>query len=206
MRASARPLGVRWELIDGGLLELMPSFLPSDACVAWFERVRAAVPFERRQIRILGRTVDQPRLSAWIGDPDAAYTYSGVRNEPLAWPDVLRELRDAVSAAAGSEFNSVLCNLYRDGRDSMGMHADAERELGLEPVIASVSLGAVRRFQLRHRKRKDARLDLDLPDGSLLIMRGALQRHYRHGVPKQPSVTLPRINLTFRKVMADAGG
>jgi alkylated DNA repair dioxygenase AlkB len=105
-----------------------------------------------------------------------------------------------VSAAADLRFNSVLCNLYRDGRDSMGMHSDGERELGQNPVIASLSLGAVRRFQLRHRRRKGAGLDLDLPDGSLLIMRGALQHHYRHGVPKQPQINAPRINLTFRKI------
>ncbi|HTU63812.1 MAG TPA: alpha-ketoglutarate-dependent dioxygenase AlkB, partial [Polyangiales bacterium] len=93
---------------------------------------------------------------------------------------------------------------YRDGSDSMGLHSDAERELGENPVIASLSLGATRRFQLRHRKRREGKLDIDLPSGSLLVMRGTTQHHYRHGVPKQPNVLAPRINLTFRRIVHDA--
>jgi len=191
---------VKWELADDGQLELLPDFIPAAAREELFERLRQAVPFEAKQIRIMGRSVDQPRLTAWIGDASAVYTYSGVRNVPAPWPEVLAELRDRVAAVTGAPFNSVLCNLYRDGRDSMGMHSDSERELGRNPVIASLSLGAARRFQLRHRKRRDAGLDLELPDGSLLIMRGGLQHHYRHGVPKQPKIEGARINLTFRQV------
>lgn len=189
-----------WSLPDAGLLTLLPDFIPDGERASWFERLRAAVPFEAKAIQILGRSVLQPRLTAWIGDANAVYTYSGVRHEPLGWPSELVELRERVAKAADTPFNSVLCNLYRDGRDSMGMHSDSERELGRDPVIASLSLGAVRRFQLRHRKQKGVGLDLDLPDGSLLIMRGALQHHYRHGVPKQPQIAAPRINLTFRKL------
>jgi len=192
---------VRWELDEGGVLELLPDFVPAAERVRWFERVRGTVPFEAKQIRIMGRTVAQPRLTAWIGDPDAVYTYSGVQNVPVPWPEPLRELRELVAVAAGAEFNSVLCNLYRDGHDSMGMHSDSERELGPNPRIASLSFGAVRRFQLRHRRNKAARLDLDLPDGSLLIMSGSVQHHYRHAVPKQPAIDAPRINLTFRNVL-----
>jgi len=112
----------------------------------------------------------------------------------------------------GSALNCVLCNRYRSGVDSMGFHSDAERELGRNPVIASLSLGAARRFQLRHRdpNRLDnsdhgealSKLDLDLPSGSLLIMRGSTQHHYRHGVPKQPGIVEPRINLTFRRIIS----
>jgi alkylated DNA repair dioxygenase AlkB len=162
--------------------------------------LRAALPFAAKEIVIFGRPVMQPRLTAWIGDAGAVYRYSGTRNEPAPWPEALSELRARVSDVAGVPFNSVLCNLYRSGTDSMGMHSDSEPELGRNPVIASLSLGAVRRFQLRHRKRKGVRLDLDLPDGSLLVMRGALQHFYRHGVPKQPSILGERINLTFRLV------
>lgn len=179
---------------------LVPDFIPAEQRSALFEALRAEVPFASKQIKIFGRSVDQPRLTAWIGDESAVYTYSGVRNEPVPWPPELGALRERVSAAAEVSFNSVLCNLYRDGHDSMGMHSDSERELGQNPVIASVSLGAVRRFQLRHRKQKGVGLDVELPDGSLLIMRGALQHHYRHGVPKQPQILSPRINLTFRKI------
>ncbi|HKU44691.1 MAG TPA: alpha-ketoglutarate-dependent dioxygenase AlkB [Polyangiales bacterium] len=189
-----------WALPDDGFVTLLADFIPAGERAGWFERLRAAVPFEVKQIKILGRSVTQPRLTAWVGDASAVYTYSGVRHEPLAWPPELAELRERVASAAGVPFDSVLCNLYRDGRDSMGMHSDSERELGRNPVIASLSLGAVRRFQLRHRKLKGVGLDLDLPDGSLLIMRGALQHHYRHGVPKQPQIDAPRINLTFRRL------
>ena len=189
-----------WALPDDGLVTLVPDFVPAERRRTLFDALRAEVPFASKEIKIFGRTVIQPRLTAWIGDPGAGYTYSGVRNEPEPWPPELGSLREVVGAAAGTRFNSVLCNLYRDGHDSMGMHSDSERELGQDPVIASVSLGAVRRFQLRHRKQKGVGLDLDLPDGSLLIMRGALQHHYRHGVPKQPQIQEPRINLTFRSV------
>lgn len=134
---------------QGGQLELFEGFISPNACALLFEALRAEIPFAQRPIRIMGRTIMQPRLSAWIGDPGTAYTYSGVLNEPAPWPPALAALRVPVSARAVEPFNSVLCNLYRDGSDSMGFHADAERELGPEPVIASLSLGATRRFQLR---------------------------------------------------------
>jgi alkylated DNA repair dioxygenase AlkB len=195
---------MRWELPDGGLVELIPEFVPPERCATMFESLRAALPFEAKEIRIMGRNVMQPRLTAWVGDEGAVYRYSGMLNLPQPWSEPLAELRVRVTEAAGVGFNSVLCNLYRSGTDSMGMHSDSERELGENPVIASLSLGAVRRFQLRHRKRRGVGLDLDLPDGSLLIMRGALQHHYRHGVPKQPGIEGARINLTFRHVTPPA--
>jgi alkylated DNA repair dioxygenase AlkB len=191
---------VRWELPDDGIVELISGFVPNERCAATFESLRAVLRFEAKEIVIFGKPVMQPRLTAWVGDAGAVYRYSGIRNQPQPWPVELSELRARVSDAAGVQFNSVLCNLYRSGTDSMGMHSDSEPELGQSPVIASLSLGAVRRFQLRHRKRKGVGLDLDLPDGSLLVMRGALQHFYRHGVPKQPSVAGERINLTFRVV------
>jgi alkylated DNA repair dioxygenase AlkB len=133
-----------------------------------------------------------------VGDPDAKYTYSGLSNEPLPWTPALLDLRASVARAADTSFNSVLCNLYRDGNDSMGFHADAEPELGAEPVIASLSLGAERKFQVRAKRDAADRLDLQLSNGSLLVMRGALQQNYRHAVPKQRGIAEPRINLTFR--------
>lgn len=194
---------MNWELPDDGRLELWPDFIPQPERASLFGALSASIPFERKQIRVFGRSVDQPRLTAWIGDADAVYTYSGVRNDPLPWPPLLAALRERVAATVGVPFNSVLCNLYRNGADSMGMHADRERELGERPVIASLSLGTVRRFQLRHRKLRAVGLDLDLPDGSLLVMRGALQQHYRHGVPRQPKIAGARMNLTFRRVVGE---
>ena len=188
----------------GGELELITGFIAPERAVALFDDVHAAVSWQARDIRIAGRTLAEPRLTAWIGDPDAHYTYSGRHNHPEPWPAALRALREQISAATGEALNSVLCNLYRDGRDSMGMHSDAEPELGPRPFIASLSLGATRRFQMRHRKLKEPRLDLALESGSLLLMRGTLQQNFRHGVPKQRDVAAPRINLTFRRILPGA--
>lgn len=195
---------MRWELCAGGELELIAGFIAPARAAALFDEVRAAVAWQARSIRIAGRTVAEPRLTAWIGDPAAHYTYSGRHNQPEPWPDTLRGLREQISELTGEPLNSVLCNLYRDGRDSMGLHSDAEPELGPEPFIASLSLGATRCFQMRHRKQKEPRLDLALESGSLLLMRGTLQQHFRHGVPKQPAIEAPRINLTFRRILAPA--
>jgi alkylated DNA repair dioxygenase AlkB len=153
-------------------------------------------------VRIFGREIASPRLSCWIGDAEAVYTYSGTRFEPRAWTSALAELRDAVSAQCGEIYNSVLCNLYRDGRDAMGWHSDSEPELGPAPVIASLSFGAARRFRLRHKRDRALRLELDLASGSLLLMAGATQRNYRHDLPRTVRPVAPRINLTFRRIFA----
>ncbi|MET0388423.1 MAG: alpha-ketoglutarate-dependent dioxygenase AlkB [Polyangiales bacterium] len=193
---------MRWELLDGGELELIEDFIEPAEQAACFAQLRAIVPWQFRSIRSFGRMLQEPRQTAWIGDPGAVYTYSGRINEPTPWPTSLAELRTRVATQVGADFNAVLCNLYEHGQHSMGLHADAEPELGPNPVIASVSLGATRRFQLRHRKLAHEKLDVDLPTGSLLVMRGTVQTHYRHGVPKQPRVQEPRINLTFRRIVA----
>ena len=145
--------------------------------------------------------MDSPRLSCWIGDPDAVYTYSHTRFEPQPWTPALRELRDSLSQACGEVYNSVLCNLYRDGHDAMGWHSDSEPELGDAPVIASLSFGATRRFRLRH-KRDSARVPKStLQSGSLLLMAGATQNHYRHDLPRTARECGARINLTFRRIL-----
>jgi len=136
-----------------------------------------------------------PRLTAWHGEK--GYVYSGIRLEPAPWNEPLLELEAIAEELAWAPFNSVLLNLYRDGRDSVSWHADNEPGLGYNPVIASVSLGAQRRFQLRHR-RSGARVSLDLPHGSCLIMAGATQHHWLHQLPKTARPVGPRINLTFR--------
>jgi alkylated DNA repair dioxygenase AlkB len=159
----------------------------------------ARVPWEVHRIRLFGRTVDSPRLSCWIGDPGAAYRYSGALFTPHPWPASLAALRAAVAQAAGAPFNSVLANRYRSGTDAMGWHSDDEPELGPQPVIASLSLGATRRFVLKARAG-DQRLVLELPHGSLLVMRGDTQRNYRHALPRTAKPVGERVNLTFRQV------
>jgi alkylated DNA repair dioxygenase AlkB len=157
-------------------------------------------------IRLFGREVASPRLSCWIGDPGTAYVYSRTRFEPQPWPPALAALRMRVARACGADFNSVLANLFRDGRDAMGWHSDDEAELGPAPVIASLSLGAVRRFLFRPRHVRGVRpagrtLELALPHGSLLRMSGATQRYYEHALPRAARIREPRINLTFRRIV-----
>ena len=167
--------------------------------------LQAYLPWTRHRLRLFGREVEAPRLSCWIGDPGASYRYSGATFAPHPWPDLLQPVREAVSEAAGVPFNSVLANLYRDGNDAMGWHSDDERELGPQPVIASLSLGATRRFVLKARAADAdgdvARHVLDLPHGSLLVMAGDTQRRYRHALPRTARPVGPRINLTFRRIL-----
>ena len=171
-----------------------PGWVPdADGLLA---RLTTEIAWEQHEITLFGRTVPTPRLTAWMGD--AAYVYSGVRNEPAPWPPVLLRLRDRLSVELGVELNSCLANLYRDGSDSMGYHSDDEPELGPEPTIASVSLGARRRFLLRHRTTRE-RWAWDLGAGDLLVMRADSQSAYAHSVPKTARPVGPRMNLTFRR-------
>lgn len=189
----------QWErlaLPDGDVALLRGLALPAD-CMA---RLVAESHWRQDAIRLYGREMLQPRLHAWYGEPEAVYTYSGLRNVPLPWTPLLTELRGIVEDAAGARFNSVLLNLYRDGRDSMGMHSDDEHELGPQPVIASLSLGATRTFILRHRREKGLKpVRVPLGDGDLLLMRGDTQANWAHGINKQAQAGA-RLNLTFRLI------
>ncbi len=178
-----------------------PAFLPGAEADALLARLGAEAAWEQRIIRIFGRELPQPRLTAWYGDANARYTYSGLTWEPRPWLPALLALRHRLELAAGSPFNSVLLNSYRSGQDSMGWHADDEPELGPTPVIASLSLGATRRFRLRPRAGlPHPPFGLDLPHGSLLLMRGPTQQHWQHALPKTARPVGPRLNLTFRWV------
>jgi alkylated DNA repair dioxygenase AlkB len=180
-------------------VRLDPAWLAGGAADTLFSELVRAIPWENHPVRLFGRDIPAPRLSCWIGDADAVYRYSGVARAPRPWPATLASLRERLSGELGTAFNSVLANLYRDGRDAMGWHADDEPELGAAPLIASVSLGAERRFVLRHRAT-GARHALALPHGSLLVMAGPTQRAYRHALPRTARVVGPRLNLTFRRV------
>jgi alkylated DNA repair dioxygenase AlkB len=182
-------------------VRLDPHWLPEAEAVSLFDALLAGVPWEVHRIRLFGREVDSPRLSCWIGDPGAAYTYSGTRFTPRPWPEALRPVRARLRDELGIDFNSVLANRYRNGRDGMGWHRDSEAELGRDPTIASISLGATRRFALRHRRDAAMRLAFDLPAGALLVMAGQTQRHYLHALPKTTRAVGERINLTFRRTV-----
>lgn len=181
-----------------------PAWLSRGDADELFARLLEDVPWERHRLRLFGREVDAPRLSCWIGDAGAIYMYSRSRFEPRPWTASLRLLRERVEHACQARFNSVLANLYRDGQDSMGWHSDDEPELGVQPLIASVSLGAERRFRFRRRVPRGARaappVGIVLSHGSLLCMAGDTQHHYQHDLPKSAGVSAPRINLTFRLI------
>lgn len=164
-------------------------------------RLVEEVPWRAEEIVMFGTRMRQPRLTAWYGDPGCVYAYSGVRLEPLPWSATLRDVKTRIEAATAETFNSVLLNCYRDERDSVGFHSDAEPELGPQPIIASLSLGAERIFVMKHKTVKNLpSVRLSLASGSLLLMKGDTQHNWRHGVPKQTRPCGPRINLTFRRI------
>lgn len=159
-------------------------------------------PWRSEVITLWGQQYRQPRLTAWFGDPGASYTYSGLSLEPLPWTDLLSDIRSRIEALANASFNSVLLNYYRDHADSMGMHSDDEPELGKNPTIASVSLGEQRTLVLKHKFRKELKpVPVPLDSGSLLLMAGATQHNWKHGINKSGRVCGPRVNLTFRRIV-----
>jgi alkylated DNA repair dioxygenase AlkB len=190
--------------LPGADLAFDPQWLPRAEADALLPRLLAEVPWETHRIRMFGRMVDSPRLSCWIGDAGARYRYSGTLFEPHPWPRPLQALRERLRDALGTDFDSVLANRYRDGRDAMGWHRDDEPELGPQPVIASLSLGATRRFRLKADDPAIPPLALALPHGSLLVMRGATQSRFRHALPRTARPVGERINLTFRRIVRPA--
>ncbi len=178
----------------------LAGWLPPAQAAALQAALLRDIPWEVHRIRMFGRLVDSPRLSCWMGDADARYRYSGADFLPHPWPDVLMPVRDRLQEELGTRLNSVLLNRYRSGTDSMGWHSDDEPELGPQPVIASLSLGAARRFLLRRRDDHAFKANYLLGHGDLLVMAGSTQAHYQHALPKSARVQAERINLTFRLI------
>ena len=160
----------------------------------------AHINWQHNQIKLFGKTIYEPRFSAWYGDNHASYTYSGVERRPVAWTPLLQKIKQDIEQIVSRTFNSVLLNWYRDGQDSMGWHADDEKELGNNPLIASLSLGANRDFQLHRKTDTKQKVTISIQNGSLLVMGGSLQHHWKHALPKRKNIQKPRINLTFRTI------
>jgi alkylated DNA repair dioxygenase AlkB len=176
-------------------------FSPSESDI-FLQRLLTEIEWKQKSIKLFGREIPEPRLTAWYGDEDALYTYSGITNQPLPWNSLLLTIKHRCEEVCGVEFNSVLLNYYRDGSDSMVWHQDNEPELGAEPIIASVSFGATRRFQFRHKKRNELpTISVDLSHGNLLIMKGKTQQFWKHQLPKTSKAIGTRINLTFRTIV-----
>ena len=168
-----------------------------------FLELRDTTAWRQETIRFYGKDIAVPRLTAWYGDEGIRYTYSGIENVALPWTPPLLEVKRAVEPPCGVVFNGVLLNRYRTGRDSVSWHADDEPEFGERPVIASVSFGGTRTFQLKHKTRKD-KASIELTHGSLLIMRGGTQANWLHQIPKTARQVEERVNLTFRAIVAPA--
>lgn len=186
--------------LDGSAI-LHPQFLDTNLAEGAFLELLNANPWESHEIVVFGHKHTEPRLSTWHADDGIRYTYSNRERTPVPWTPLLLRLRDLCERVCGSTFNSVLVNLYRDGKDGMGWHADDEKENGYEPTIASLSLGASRRFDFQHRFLKRVE-SVQLHDGDLVVMSGASQSHWLHRIAKTKRPVGPRINLTFRKVMS----
>ncbi len=195
---------MRITLDAGAWVEHEPAWVAAGEEAEVADALRRELDWEQREIVLFGRPVLQPRLIAWAGE--LGYRYSGQTLPPRPFTPALAPLLARVQARVGAPFNHVLLNRYRDGADSMGLHADDEPELGADPVVAILSLGVERRFVVRPRRRnRDAPRAFALGHGSLLVMGGTCQRHYVHGVPREPRVTGERISLTFRRLLRAPG-
>jgi len=176
-------------------------FLNESDADSLYRKLIKGLDWHEEQIKIVGKNITVPRLVCWYGDAGALYTYSGIAHNPIPWTSTLLDIKDKIETISEHRFNSVLANLYRHEGDSMGWHADKEKSLGKNPFIASLSLGESRVFKLQHNKSKEI-VELSLSSGSLLLMGGALQHHWRHCVPKTKQNKSARINLTFRSILS----
>lgn len=182
---------------DGEVI-LYQNFFNTQESSQLFEDLSSNVKWKQEIIQIFGKKMPIPRLTAWYGDEGKSYTYSGIEQHPEPWNTTLQFIKSKVEEIAKVSFNSVLLNLYRHGKDSVSWHSDDEPELGKNPIIASVSFGATRRFSLRHKHSKNHRIAIDLTSGSLLLMQGETQHFWQHQIAKTAKEIQPRINLTFR--------
>jgi alkylated DNA repair dioxygenase AlkB len=188
-------------IFEDGECWFMRDFLTPQEAVKMETYLLNAIAWRQDEVVVFGKKYLEPRKTAWHGDATCVYAYAGKLNRPEPWTGPLIQLKNKIQEVIqGVHFNSVLLNLYRDGNDKMGWHSDNEKELGEKPIIASLSLGAARYFDLKHKKIKTLKRRFELPSGSLFVMCGDLQENWLHQVPQQKKVSRSRINLTFREV------
>ncbi|WP_224489175.1 alpha-ketoglutarate-dependent dioxygenase AlkB family protein [Robertkochia flava] len=178
-----------------------PGFFSAAESNIFFKRLLEEIQWRSDRVRVFGKWYDQPRLTALYASNDHAYTYSGLTLHPQRYTPLLQEIRQRVENHTHCSFSSCLLNLYRNGSDSNGWHADDEKELGRNPLIASVSFGQDRSFHFRHKKDKSLKKKIVLENGSMLLMKGETQHSWQHQLPKSKKVLKPRINLTFRNIL-----
>lgn len=185
--------------IENGEYIYIPDFYSREKANNFLKAFIEVIEWNQESMNMYGKQVLFPRLTAWYGENDKPYSFSGITLQPKPWSKELLEIKKDIEPLSKVVFNSVLLNRYRDGKDSISWHTDAEKELGENPVIASVNFGAERVFQLRHMETKE-KIEIVLKHGSLLIMQGELQHYWQHQVPKTKKVNSERINLTFRVI------
>lgn len=190
---------IKEDVRDGWII-WEPDFLDILNSDNYFNYFLSELPWSGGTIKVFGKEYEIPRRQVFYADNDLNYTYSGKMLNKEAWDKKVVELKLRVESLINSEFNACLANLYRDGNDSNGWHADNEKELGINPLIGSISLGAERRFHLKHNSTSE-KMTFNLSHGSLLVMGGAMQHHWKHQIPKSKKVNTPRVNLTFRKLI-----
>lgn len=186
-------------VIENGEYIFYSNFFSKQESDILLKDLRNNIVWKQESMNMYGKKIDFPRLTAWYGNNDKPYSFSGITLQPLPWTSEILTIKNNIEPIAKTVFNSVLLNLYRDGNDSISWHTDAEKELGINPIIASVNFGATRKFQLRHIKTRE-KLEIELTHGSLLIMQGELQHFWQHQVPKTSKPVGERINLTFRVI------
>lgn len=186
-------------IVQNGEYFYFPNFFSSLKANNFFQKLISEIDWKQEEMIIYGKSLKFPRLTSWYGDNDKPYSFSGISLKPNPWTTDLLEIKSKIETKCNTIFNSVLLNRYRNGQDSISWHTDAEKELGINPVIASVNFGATRKFQLRHIKTKE-KIEIELTHGSILIMQGELQHFWQHQVPKTNIPIGERINLTFRVI------
>lgn len=183
-----------------GDVNFLPDLFTKEESDLFLHDLQREISWKQEPITIYGRTVMQPRLTAWYGDPGKVYSYSGITMQPREWKPALLKIKQRIETVSPVVFNSALLNLYRDQHDSMGWHRDNEKELGINPVIGSVSFGATRTFQFRHYTDKTLKQSIELTHGSYLLMHGKTQHHWEHSLPKRTREIGLRVNITFREI------